>query len=132
MFRSGHTSTQTTGTPMSDTDTDASPSQPARHANGLFGPGNAGRPRGSRNRASQRMAQAILADFEDHRKQTLERLRLFHVPQYVKLLSVLLPKQIEIGASDQDGVCDEEAARIDLEVAGAAALDDDPGAPEYG
>ena len=63
-----------------------------RDANGRFMPGNPGRRPGAVGKASARAAQAILADFETHQDDLLPRLRDWFVPQYVALVSRLLPR----------------------------------------
>ena len=62
-----------------------------RTANGRFAPGNSGRPRGARNRVSQGLAQAVLADFQTHKDEILSRLRRDELVAYVKFVSRLLP-----------------------------------------
>jgi hypothetical protein len=70
--------------------TDLLPSRPARHANGRFGPGNPGRPRGSRNRTSRRMALALLEQFEAQGAEVFASLS--GNPQLcLKLLECVLP-----------------------------------------
>ena len=63
-----------------------------RDANGRFMPGCPGRRFGAVGKASARAARAILADFEDHQDDLLPRLRDWFVPQYVALVSRLLPR----------------------------------------
>jgi len=69
-------------------------SGPARDANGRFlrGPG---RKLGSRNRVSKRVAQAFLDDFERNQGETLARSRRWFLPQYLQVISRLLPRQSE-------------------------------------
>ena len=71
---------------------------PARDTHGRFAAGNPGRPLGSRNRVSKRVARAILADFEAHQDEVLGKLRRWFAPQYVALVSRLLPRVNEDGA----------------------------------
>jgi hypothetical protein len=77
---------------------DGSDLQPVRDAHGRFAAGNKGRPFGSRNRASKRVARAILADFEAHQDDMLTKLRRFYAPQCVSLVARLLPRVNEDGA----------------------------------
>jgi hypothetical protein len=63
-----------------------------RDAGGRFAPGNPGRPVGAVGKASARVSHAILADFETHQDELLPRLRKWFVPQYVALISRLLPR----------------------------------------
>lgn len=71
---------------------------PGRDAHGRFTAGNKGRPFGSRNRVSKRVARAILADFEAHQDDVLAKLRRWYAPQYVSLVARLLPRVNEGGA----------------------------------
>jgi hypothetical protein len=82
---------------------------PTRHANGRFGAGNPGRPRGARNRVSQRVALAILEDFEAHQEQVIPRLREFNIGLYLRLVSRLLPSSLEVGFADY-GLSDDDLA----------------------
>ena len=94
---------------------------PYRDANGRFGAGNPGRPFGSRNRLSKRVARAILRDFEANQDDLLPRLRRWFVPHYVQLVSRLLPRQVEVGGPEIDALDEVEVARL---IEGArAALD---------
>jgi hypothetical protein len=76
---------------------DGSDLSPVRDAHGRFITGNKGRPFGSRNRVSKRVARAILADFEAHQDEVLAKLRRWFAPQYVALVSRLLPRVNEDG-----------------------------------
>ena len=99
---------------------DAPPS--GRDASGRFAAGNPGRPFGSRNRVSKRVARAILKDFEVNQHWVLPRLRLWFMPQYIGLLSRLLPRVSETGGMEVDGMPDAtELAEVVAAV--RAALD---------
>jgi len=71
-----------------------------RLANGRFGPGNPGRPPGSRNRMTQRLVAEILADFERNREQVLAHLRADHAAAYARLVARFLPPQTLAGLED--------------------------------
>ena len=77
---------------------DGSDMPQGRDSHGRFLPGNPGRRFGSRNRVSKRVARAILADFEAHQDEVLAKLRRWFAPQYVSLVSRLLPRVNESGA----------------------------------
>jgi hypothetical protein len=89
-----------------------------RDAGGRFAPGNPGRPVGAVGKASARVSHAILADFETHQDELLPRLRKWFVPQYVALISRLLPRPAAEGedagpaASEVGGGGDELALTI--------------------
>jgi hypothetical protein len=93
----------------------------ARDANGRFAQGGRGRPFGSRNRVSKRVARAILRDFEAHQDALLPLLRRWHMPQYLALVARLLPRVNESGGVEIDALDDVETARVIAEV--RAALD---------
>jgi hypothetical protein len=91
--------------------TDVPADQPARYANGRFGPGNPGRPLGSYSRASRRAAMAILEHFETHQEALLDRLVNRNSELYCKVLGRVLPRQIEVGIADAATWTEAEAAR---------------------
>jgi hypothetical protein len=82
-----------------------------RDGRGRFLPGGPGRPPGALNKASTRVSQAILADFEANKAVLLPRLRQWFVPQYVSLVGRLLARP-EAGAGGADGAdaCGDDAA----------------------
>ncbi|HEY1752824.1 MAG TPA: hypothetical protein VGG29_16315 [Caulobacteraceae bacterium] len=94
---------------------------PARGAGGRFAGGNAGRPFGSRNRASKRVARAILRDFEAHQGELLPRMRRWFLPQYLTLVARLLPRVDESGGTEVDAPDAAETAALIAEL--RAALD---------
>jgi hypothetical protein len=93
----------------------------SRDAEGRFARGNPGRPFGSRNRASKRVARAILHDFETHQAELLPRLRRWFLPQYVALVARLMPRVTEEGGVEIDALSEVETARLVSEL--RAALD---------
>jgi hypothetical protein len=93
-----------------------------RDGRGRFVAGNPGRPFGSRNRVSKRVARAILRDFEAEQHELLPRLRKWFLPQYVSLVARLLPRVNESG----DGVdldAEGEVETASMVAALRAALD---------
>jgi hypothetical protein len=99
----------TTGTPA------------GRDANGRFARGNAGRPLGSRNRVSKRVARAILRDFESNQAELLPRLRRWFLPQYLTLVGRLLPRAAEEGGPELDALDEVETAKLIAEARAALA-----------
>jgi hypothetical protein len=71
---------------------DASSKGPARYANGRFGPGHTGRPLGSRNRMSKRVALGLLNHYAEHEAEILDRLNRFYFNDYLRLIGRLLPR----------------------------------------
>ena len=92
-----------------------------RDANGRFVKGGAGRPFGTRNRVSKRVARAILADFEAHQAELLPRLRRWFLPQYLALVARLMPRPMEEGGVELDALSEAEAAKLITDA--RAALD---------
>jgi hypothetical protein len=95
-----------------------------RDANGRFMPGCPGRRFGAVGKASARAARAILADFETHQDDLLPRLRDWFVPQYVALVSRLLPRPEGDGtaaAAADPAALAAEIAALRAALAGAEA-----------
>ena len=70
-----------------------SPRGPARHPSGRFGPGNPGKPRGSRNRMSNRVAISLLEHYAEHETEILRKLNQFYFTDYLRLIGRLLPRE---------------------------------------
>jgi len=95
-----------------------------RDARGRFAPGNPGRPFGTRNRVSARVARAILADFEANQTETLVRMRRWFLPQYAALVARLLPRDGEGAPPDAPvSLADLRALLDQVEAAGGDAAD---------
>jgi len=58
----------------------------------------AGRPKGSRNRLSERFLSALADDFEKHGEDVIARVREAYPAVYLRILASLLPTQVEIDA----------------------------------
>ena len=82
-----------------------------RFPNGRFGPGNPGRPKGSRNRVSSRLTLAILEHFDARHDEILDRLQAAWLPAYVRLMSSLLPRSADYALPDFSDFSDLEKAR---------------------
>ena len=103
-----------------------------RDGRGRFVAGNPGRPFGSRNRMSKRLARAILQDCEGDLHELLPRMQRYFLPQYIGLLARLLPKVNEASGVDLDEADEIELARVIADVRttldkverGGASLDD--------
>ena len=95
---------------------------PERDVNGRFARGNPGRPVGSRNRVSKRVARAILRDFEANQAELLPRMRDWFLPQYLSLVGRLLPRATEEGGgAELDALSETEAARLIADARAALA-----------
>jgi hypothetical protein len=66
---------------------------------GKPGPGG-GRRTGSRHRISTKLLEALERDFEANRETAIRRLRVDHLPDYMRLIGSLLPKEIELTTID--------------------------------
>src|SRR5579885_2603178 len=88
-----------------------SPPMP-RQANGRFAPGNPGRPFGTQNRMSKRVARALLRDFEANQHELLPRLRRWFIPQYIQIVARLLPKPEHLGGEEIEGLDEVETAAL--------------------
>jgi hypothetical protein len=92
---------------------DAGDRGPVRHADGRFGPGNRGKPRGARGRMSRRVALSLLAYFENNEAMILDRMiGHHHLNGYMGLLGRLLPQGAENDGPDLAALEPQEAARI--------------------
>ena len=99
-----------------------------RDGRGRFAAGNPGRPFGTRNRVSARVARAILADFEANQTETLVRMRRWFLPQYAGLVGRLLPRHGEVDAEGAPpgapvSLADLRALLDQVEAAGGDAAD---------
>jgi hypothetical protein len=100
---------------------------PGRDTRGRFAAGNPGRPFGTRNRVSARVARTILADFERNQTELLVRMRRWFLPQYLSLISRLLPRDGEgeaVGGLAEDLTLADLRAVIDRVEADGGTLAD--------
>ncbi len=91
---------------------DASAKGPARYPNGRFGPGHAGRPLGSRNRMSKRVALALLNHFAEHETEILDKINVHYFGDYLRLIGRLLPRPAADGAPDLEAMPAEDVERV--------------------
>jgi len=89
---------------------------PARYQNGRFGPGNPGRPLGSRNRMSKRIALGILSHYQANEAEILEKLNRFFFPEYIRLIGRMLPRPPAADAPDLETMSPFDVARVTAEV----------------
>ena len=97
----------------------------ARDALGRFAPGNPGRPFGTRNRVSARVVRTVLRDFEANQGELLAKLRRWYVPQYVAMVSRLLPRngEGEVAEAAPLSLADLRAALDQVEARGGTMAD---------
>lgn len=67
-----------------------------RDNKGRFGPGNPGKPKGSRHALGEAFVKALHDDFEKHGVGTLARVREERPQDYMKVVASLLPKEFKI------------------------------------
>src|SRR5271167_2482312 len=66
-----------------------------RDSGGRCVSGNPGRPKGSRNRMTNRLAMALLDDFTTHEEENLRKLRRWFFTDYVRLMGRFLPAHVK-------------------------------------
>jgi hypothetical protein len=92
-----------------------------RAEGGRFGPGNPGRPKGSRNRMTNQLAMALLDDFWRNEEAIIEKARRWFFPQYVQLISRFLPRETQAPAPDFASYSPQERAALVQAARGALA-----------
>jgi len=55
----------------------------------------AGRPKGARNKVSEKLLEALAEDFDTHGKDVIEKVRAERPHDYLKIVASLVPKQME-------------------------------------
>ena len=93
---------------------------PVRHADGRFGPGNPGRPRGARGRMTQRVALSLLRHFEENEAQILRALTSYdNIHIYMRLIDRMLARAPSEDAPELEALPAEEAANVAVSVRAA-------------
>jgi hypothetical protein len=82
-----------------------------------FQPGNPGRPKGSRNKLGEQFTQDMLADWEIHGAATIVKVRETKPDQYLKVVSSILPKELNVRINELDDLTDDQLARQYLAIA---------------
>lgn len=67
-----------------------------RDDKGRFGPGNPGKPKGSRHALGEAFVKALHDDFVEHGVAVIEAVRTEKPDQYMKVVASLLPKEFKI------------------------------------
>ena len=79
----------------------------------------AGRPKGSRNRVSEKLLETLASDFDAHGKEVIEKVRSDRPADYLKIIASLVPKQMEIedlrSHRKAEDLSDDELAAIALQ-----------------
>lgn len=76
-----------------------------------FQAGNPGRPKGSRNKLGEAFLADMLADWADHGKDAIVKVRTEKPDQYLKVVAGVLPKEMNLRVNDFDDLTDEQLAR---------------------
>jgi Family of unknown function (DUF5681) len=95
-----------------------------------FKPGQSGnpngRPKGSRNKISEKLLEALASDFDAHGKEVVEKVRMDRPADYIKIVASLVPKQMEIddfrSSRKAEDLSDDELAAIALQGESAGHL----------
>ena len=81
-----------------------------RGAKGRFLAGNpyGGRPKGARDRLSQAFLRDMLAVWDEHGRDTIERVRAEKPERYLQLVAQLVPRTVKAEVSELEEMSDEE------------------------
>ena len=66
-----------------------------------FQPGNGGRPRGAKNKLTNDFVTALAADFAEHGIDVIKVVRVEDPATYLKVISSILPRELDITATTQ-------------------------------
>jgi hypothetical protein len=73
-----------------------------------FKPGNPGRPKGSRNKLGEDFIRALAEDFAKHGPAVMEKVRTDKPDAYLKIVALLLPKDINLTVRPLDELSDDQ------------------------
>ena len=76
--------------------------QPGQSGNPL------GRPKGSRNKLSEAFLGKLAADFAEHGPEVIAQVRTKRPHEYLRIIAMLCPRQLEIEQNDLDSLADDE------------------------
>lgn len=83
---------------------------PAKDEKGRFVTGNigGGRPKGSRNKLGEAFLDDMFADWQEHGKAAIAAVRQDKPEQYVKVVAMILPKELNVNVNEVDSLTDDE------------------------
>jgi hypothetical protein len=90
------------------------PFQPGNNANPV------GRPKGSRNKLGEAFVQDLYADWQEHGAETIAKVRTDKPDQYLKVVAMILPKEVKVTTAHDDLNDDQLDERI-RQIAAAVA-----------
>ncbi|MDB6035998.1 MAG: hypothetical protein JWM16_6336 [Verrucomicrobiales bacterium] len=91
--------------PRNNGDKTAKPMPPVEHQ---FKPGNPGRPKGARNKLGEAFIEALANDFDQFGIEAIQTVRADKPDQYLKVIAMLMPKDLNINVNQMDGLTDDE------------------------
>ena len=78
-----------------------------------FKPGNPGRPKGTKNKFSERFVKKLYLDFKEHGEEAIRKVRDEKPDAYLKVIASILPKDVNLNVDDASALSDEQLiARI--------------------
>ncbi|WP_217589758.1 hypothetical protein [Burkholderia sp. GbtcB21] len=92
-----------------------------RDGNGRFAPGNAGRPKGSRNKLGEEFLSQLHADFVEHGARVIQTVRTEKPDVYLKVVASILPTQMEVKIDPIEEMSDADLDRYIKQLAAAVA-----------
>lgn len=92
-----------------------------RDESGRFAPGNAGRPKGSRNKLGEDFLSKLQADFQQHGAEVIQKVREDKPDVYLKVVASILPQQVEVRVDPLEEMSDADLDRYIKQLAGAVA-----------
>lgn len=77
-----------------------------------FQPGQSGNPKGrvpgSRNKLGEEFIEALQADFKEHGKDAIIKVRTEKPDQYLKVIASIVPKDLNVNVNNFDGMSDDD------------------------
>lgn len=98
--------------------------KPPKHSQ--FKKGEGGRKKGSRNKLGEAFVADLLADWEEHGSETIQKVREERPADYVKVVASILPKDVNVNVRPLEEMTDDQlraqAERLLAELGPVAAF----------